>query len=226
MSEHAGVKSLLDWALLPITQTFFADLIAIQMAPRCDEVREEASDAVLDKPAVAIALIALIITVGANMWMWSNYYSPAIELLKFQAEKKPVLILTVYPSSVSFHYSVDVRTETTIVKMENATLTYIVREGEVHRETFHIFLSNVGTAPTVAQFLETEAVYGKCSAERGIPLNSTILRPGASAEWIWTFVVEYDCVKGYNEDVRGTVWFSIMTTDGIVTKTLEFVASS
>jgi hypothetical protein len=37
------------------------------MAAVCDEVREEASDAVLDKPAVAIALIALIITVGANM---------------------------------------------------------------------------------------------------------------------------------------------------------------
>lgn len=183
-------------------------------------------DAVLDKPAAAIGLIAIIITVGANMWMWSNYYSPAIELLKSQAEKKPVLILTVYPSSVPFNYSVFVGAETTIVKMENVTPTYIVREGEVYRETFHIFLSNVGTAPTVAQFLQTEAVYGKCSMGQGIFLNSTILRPGTSAEWTWTFAVEYDCVKGYNEDVHGTIWFSIMTTDGIVTKTLEFIASN
>jgi len=182
-------------------------------------------ETLLDKPAVAVALLALILTAGANIWMWGNYYSPAIELLKAQAEKKPVLILTVYPSSVSYHYSVAVSTETTIVKIENVTPYYIVREGETYRETFHIFLSNVGTAPTVAQLLQTEAVYGKCSMDHSIFLNSTILRPGTSAEWTWTFAFEYDCVKGYNEDVHGTMWFSIMTTDGIVTKTLEFIAS-
>jgi len=186
-------------------------------------------DAVLDKPAVAMALIGLIITVGVtvgfNWWMWSNYYSPTYELLKAQTEKKPVLILTVYPSSVVYRYSVIVSTETTIVKIENVTPYYSVREGEPYRETFHIFLSNVGTAPTVAQLLQIEAVYGKCTTERSIFLNSTILRPGTSAEWTWAFAFEYDCVKGYNEDVHGTMWFSIMTTDGIVTKTLEFIAS-
>ena len=189
-----------------------------------------ASDAVLYKTAAGIAPIGVIITVGVtvgvNWWMWSNYYSPAIELLKSQAEKKPVLILTVYPSSVPYQYSVSVRTETTIVKFENATPTYVVREGEAYRETFHIFLSNVGTAPTVAQFMRTEAVYGKCSTTQDTFLNSTILRPGTSAEWTWTFAIKYDCVKGYNEDVHGTIWFSIMTTDGTVTKTLEFIAST
>jgi hypothetical protein len=32
-----------------------------------------------------------------------------------------------------------------------------------------------------------------------------------------------DCVKGMTQDAHGTFWFGVMTTDGTVTKTLEFV---
>jgi len=140
-----------------------------------------------------------------------------------QAEKKPVLILTVYPSLAPYNFSEQVGPKTTIRRVENLTLVFAPKEGEIWHETFHVFLSNVGTVPTVAQYLFADAIYGGCSQSSTRVLNSTILRPEQSAEWTVTFEMTYGCVKTSTQDVRGTMWFSVMTTDGTVTKVVEFV---
>lgn len=166
------------------------------------------------------------------MWgaMWYGYYVPELEhnrqleqLMISQVEKKPVLVLTVYPSSAPYNFSIEVGPTTTIRKIENVSLIFAPRVNETFRDNFHIFLSNEGTAPTVLQYLFTDIVYGKCYESGTRTLNSTILRPGQSAEWIWTFVMGYECVRSLTQDVHGTMWFSIMTTDGIIDKTIEFI---
>ena len=92
----------------------------------------------------AIAIAAIIATIGLNLFMWASYYQPAIQLLQAQAVKKPVLVLSVYPSN-AFNMSGGFYTFTIV------NTTYEFRPDE--DVTFQVFLSNVGNSPTVAEYL-------------------------------------------------------------------------
>ena len=162
-----------------------------------------------DKWAIAISLLALLLTLGFNLFMWTSYYQPALRLLQQQAEKKPVLLITVDPSS-SFNVTGGFYGYTV------SNTTYVLRSQE--KMSFHIFLSNIGTSPTVAEFLLIAANLGESAAGgEGYPLNATILRPGDSHEWMIPFHVP-DAKAKSNLSIQ----FAFVTTDGVITKTILY----
>jgi len=177
----------------------------------------------LNKLAVHISLVALVATIVFNCAMWYGYYSPTLELnqelaqiVKSQAEKKPILILTVYPSGAYSSFRVYHRGQGNFTfTIEKTPLTF----GPGSRETFHVFLSNVGTCPTVAQELFIVYDTGRTSGSFWRNLNSTILKPGDSIEWTWTFTVSTDI----KEQAHGSIAFAVLTTDGTIGKIVEII---
>ena len=93
--------------------------------------------------------------------------------------------------------------------------TYTFRPGE--STIFHIFLSNIGTSPTVAEFLLIGYTHPHGGGGYSFRLNAAILRAGDSHEWIEPFQVPIEKTKS---DLVVQVGF--VTTDGVITKTILY----
>jgi hypothetical protein len=176
-----------------------------------------------NRAAVIISVIALIVTLLSQGVMYYGYYTPTLEInrelaqiVKSQAEKKPILVLTIYPSSA---YNLSER------YLGQGNLTFIIQNTTLvlspsYQQIFHIFLSNVGTSPTVAQYLIITYSDGVNSGIQSRTLNATILKPGDSVEWTWAYILSPN-MKG---PVHGAIAFSVMTTDGTISKVVPFMA--
>ena len=169
-----------------------------------------------DKPdklaviGIGIALLAIVATVVFNMYMWNGYYQPTLRLLQEQATKKPILILSVYPSS-GFSMSESFSGNFTI---NNSTFEF--RPGQ--NVTFDIFLSNIGSSPTVAEYLLFQWYFVPTRGGGAATiLNATILRPGDSHEWRLIFTIPKISKRS---DL--VVQFAVVTTDAIVKKIIWY----
>lgn len=163
----------------------------------------------VDRWTRAIAVAAIIATVGLNMFMWANYYQPAIQLLQAQAVKRPVLVLSVYPSN-GFNMTEGFYTFTI------TNTTYEFRPSEP--VTFQIFLSNVGNSPTVAEYLLFQYHTPMQASGTWERLNATIIGSGESREWFYPFEV-----PNSHAQTSLVVQFSIVTTDTIVRKIITYL---
>jgi len=148
--------------------------------------------------------------VASNLFMWYGYYEPAIRILQEQTAKKPILVLSVYPSS-GFNMSEGFSENFTI---NNTTLEFRPDE----RVTFHIFLSNVGSSPTVAEYLLFQYYFvNTAGGGRADTLNAIIIKPGDSREWTLAFVV-----PNASKRTNLIVQFAVVTTDAIVQKMIWY----
>jgi hypothetical protein len=147
-------------------------------------------------------------TIGYNWLMWKSYYQPNLQLQEEQALKRPILILSVYPST---DFNMTVGFGNFIIK----NTTYRLNPGS--NVTFHIFLSNVGNSPTVATDLLFQYYTPNAGGESASVLNATILKPGDSHEWVLPFTVPSGLIR-----TSLTAQFAIVTTDGIVMKVVHY----
>ncbi len=144
------------------------------------------------------------------MFMWNGYYQPTLRLLQEQATKKPILVLSVYPSS-GFNMSESFSENFTI---RNVTLEF--RPGE--SVTFHVFLSNIGSSPTVAEYLLFQWYFVPTQVGgRADILNATILKAGDSHEWTLPFTV-----PNTGKRTSLVAQFAVVTTDTIVKKMIWY----
>jgi len=167
-----------------------------------------------------VSVVVLVATIIANVWMYSQYYQPTLELLRESKLKKSEIVLFIDKSN-SWEYTADSKGN---IQLQNKTLIISYREPT----EFKLFVSNLGSKPALLEFIFVTVAISD-SVNRSFMMsiapvysNGTIIEPLETFEFNYTLSLGWATKMGASWPGKGVLAFAVMTTETTLNKTIRF----